>query len=127
MQVVAVDEAQFFPDLAAFVVAAADTHAQTVLVAGLDGDFRRSRFGQVLDLVPHAESVTRLTARCGACGRAAPFSMRLAAPPAGESVVDGGGADKYAPACRACYAAAVEGVGSGSGEGARAAAVEAER
>jgi len=44
--VVAIDEAQFFPDLLPFCALAADRHAKHLLLAGLDGDFRRQRFGQ---------------------------------------------------------------------------------
>jgi len=40
-------QAQFFPDLKDFCVTAADTHRKAVIVAGLDGDFRRESFGQV--------------------------------------------------------------------------------
>ena len=47
LQVIAVDEAQFFPDLLDFCVQAADRDAKVVLVAGLDGDFLRRQFGQV--------------------------------------------------------------------------------
>ena len=39
--VIAIDEAQFFPDLTEFVVAASEHHYRSLLVAGLDGDFRR--------------------------------------------------------------------------------------
>ena len=39
-------QAQFFPDLKEFCVAAADKHHKAVIVAGLDGDFRREAFGQ---------------------------------------------------------------------------------
>jgi len=44
--VFAIDEAQFFGDLLEFCIRAADTEGKLVLVAGLDGDFRRQRFGQ---------------------------------------------------------------------------------
>jgi thymidine kinase len=40
-------QAQFFPDLKEFCVAAVDKHHKAVIVAGLDGDFRRESFGQV--------------------------------------------------------------------------------
>lgn len=56
---------------------AAKSRAFTLLVAGLDGDWTRSAFGGVLQLVPHAESVTRLAARCAFCGEEAHFSVRL--------------------------------------------------
>lgn len=47
VQVIAIDEAQFFGDLVEFCAAAADDDAKHVIVAGLDGDFQRRRFGQV--------------------------------------------------------------------------------
>lgn len=46
-QVIAIDEAQFLPDLLDFCTWAADVDAKHVLLAGLDGDFKRQRFGQV--------------------------------------------------------------------------------
>ena len=47
VDVVAIDEAQFFPDLLDFCTEASDHDNKQVLVAGLDGDFKRQRFGQV--------------------------------------------------------------------------------
>ena len=47
LQVIIIDEAQFFPDLYEFCCTAADEDAKTVIVAGLSGDFRRQKFGQV--------------------------------------------------------------------------------
>ena len=46
-QVLAIDEAQFFGDLVPFCIEAAEGRGQRVIVAGLDGDFLRSKFGQV--------------------------------------------------------------------------------
>ena len=53
-EVIAIDEAQFFPDLMQFCAQAADHEAKQVLVAGLDGDFKRARFGQVCGLLQSA-------------------------------------------------------------------------
>lgn len=100
LQVIAIDEAQFFGDLVEFVVHAADVHKKTVYVAGLDGDFQRQRFGRMLDLVPHADSVTKLVSRCAFCNNAALFSLRISAEQ-GQDLV--GGTDKYRPACRSHY------------------------
>ena len=50
-QVIAIDEAQFFPDLLDFCTTAADLDAKVLLVAGLDGDFQRRQFGQVTSLL----------------------------------------------------------------------------
>ena len=48
--VIAIDEAQFLPDLLPFCMHAADVEHKHVLVAGLDGDFKRQRFGKVRTL-----------------------------------------------------------------------------
>lgn len=55
---------------------------------------------QVLELMPVADSVTKLAAECKFCKRAAHFSLRIAADERQEVV---GGADKYAPVCRRHY------------------------
>lgn len=63
VQVIAIDEAQFFPDLFDSVVRMADDDNKCVYVAGLDGDYKREAFGKdkdMLRLVPHAESVRAL-------------------------------------------------------------------
>ena len=65
--VIAIDEAQFFPDLKMFCSIAADQDTKRVVLAGLDGDFMRRKFGQVLDVVPMADSVTKLTSICRFC------------------------------------------------------------
>ena len=100
--VIAIDEAQFIPDLVSFCVAVADEHNKKVVVAGLDGDFKRGRFGEILDLLPLCDSVTKLTAQCGICSsRPALFSLRTILGESTQELV--GGSDAYKPACRACY------------------------
>jgi len=47
LQVIAIDEAQFFPDLREFCTKAANEDHKQVIVVGLNGDFRREKFGQV--------------------------------------------------------------------------------
>lgn len=56
--------------------------------------------GQMLDAIPFADSVIRLSARCTYCSGAAPFTMRIVADEAQELV---GGAESYAPVCRRHY------------------------
>ncbi|KAG6537415.1 hypothetical protein ZIOFF_002509 [Zingiber officinale] len=65
LDVIGIDEAQFFVDLYDFCCNAADRDQKTVIVAGLDGDYLRRRFGSVLDIILLANSVTKLTARKG--------------------------------------------------------------
>lgn len=98
----AIDEAQFFADLVQFCTEAVEGRGQRVIVAGLDGDFRRRKFGQLLELVPLADSVTKLSSKCAECGAAAPFTLRTAAATATTLI---GGSESYKPACRRCYQA----------------------
>ncbi|CAN7117167.1 unnamed protein product [Brassica rapa subsp. narinosa] len=100
LDVIGIDEAQFFGDLYEFCCKAADDDGKTVIVAGLDGDYLRRRFGAVLDIVPIADSVTKLTARCEVCGQKAFFTLRKTCDTKTELL---GGADVYMPVCRKHY------------------------
>jgi len=76
------------------------------MVASLDGDCYRRRFGHVLDLIPHANEVHKLTAYCDICrdrhGKLtpAPFTARMTSDTTAELV---GGTDIYKAMCRACH------------------------
>jgi len=97
-----IDEAQFFDDLVLFVTCEMENFGKDVIVVGLDGDFNRKPFGQVLNCIPLADRVTRLTALCACCRDGTPglFSFRKV-DQGGQVLV--GGAEAYAPLCRACF------------------------
>lgn len=57
-------------------------------------------FGQILELVPCAESVVKLKAVCMVCYREAAFTKRLGSETAVEVI---GGMDKYMAVCRSCF------------------------
>lgn len=101
---VAVDEGQFFPDLAAGAVALAGAGIH-VVVAALDGSFSQKPFESVSALYPHCDAFDKRTAICGTCRlREAPFTMLRACAQVdasgGELII--GGSDKYHAVCRAC-------------------------
>lgn len=101
-RVVAIDEAQFFErDLIEFCTRAADDDKKHVIIAGLDGDFTRSRFGYVLDMIPLADTVTKLTGTCHLCEEKALFSKRIGGDSDKQEVI--GGAERYIPVCRRHY------------------------
>jgi len=97
-----IDEAQFFDDLVLFAKCEVENFGRHVIVVGLDGDFNRKPFGQVLDCIPLADRVTRLTALCSCCrdGTPALFSHRKV-DQGGQVLV--GGAEAYEPLCRRCF------------------------
>ncbi|EPY86774.1 hypothetical protein CB1_000299011 [Camelus ferus] len=88
-----------FPDIVEFSEAMANA-GKTVIVAALDGTFQRKAFGTILNLVPLAESVVKLTAVCMECFREAAYTKRLGVEKEVEVI---GGADKYHSVCRLCY------------------------
>ena len=65
--VIAIDEGQFFPDLYKYVTEWADRLDIHIVVSGLDGTSERKPFGDILNLIPCAEEVVRLSAFCGIC------------------------------------------------------------
>jgi thymidine kinase len=101
--VVLINEGQFFEDLYP-VVASMLKAGKKIYVSGLDGDFQRKKFGQILDLIPLCDKVTKLTSLCSLCknGEPAIFSMRLTSETQQTLI----GSDNYAPVCRACYKSA---------------------
>ena len=97
-----IDEAQFFPDLCQFVKIAVDQHNKHVVVIGLDGDSEKHNFGQIHQLLPHCDNITKLKALCSLCkdGTPAIFSKKIVNT---SQVVDVGSTDKYMAVCRSCY------------------------
>ena len=98
--VILINEGQFFPDLYDVVVDMLNCNKK-IYICGLDGDFERKKFGQILDLIPLCDKVTKLTSLCSQCKNGTPgiFSMRLTNETA-QTVV---GSDNYIPVCRKCY------------------------
>lgn len=77
VQVIAVDEVQFFGnEIIAICEHLADKGVR-VIVAGLDTDFRGEPFGPMPELLARAEFVTKLSAACTVCGCAATRTQRL--------------------------------------------------
>lgn len=105
-EVVAIDEAQFFPpDLIDVVEALADS-GRRVMIAGLDRNFRGEPFGIMPTLFSRAEFVSKLSAVCVKCGAPATRTQRLVNnQPASynDPLVLIGGQDSYEPRCRHCH------------------------
>jgi thymidine kinase len=74
-----IDEAQFFPDLKTSVIHLVEVMNKNVVIVGLDGDFHREKFGQILDLIPFADTCVKQTSLCEFCKDMTPgiFSLKL--------------------------------------------------
>ncbi|MCK9256266.1 MAG: thymidine kinase [Bacteroidales bacterium] len=100
VDVVGIDEAQFFDDGIIEVCIKLANQGIRVIVAGLDMDFLGRPFGPMPALFSVAEYVTKVHAVCMHCGDLAQFSYRFSE---NESVVVLGEKDIYKPLCRRCY------------------------
>lgn len=96
-----INEGQFFQRLKDVVVDMVDVHHKEVYVCGLDGDFERRPFGEILQLIPYCDSVEKLASLCAKCcdGTRAIFSYRTTT----ESEQKVIGSANYIPLCRKCY------------------------
>ena len=71
-QLIIIEEAQFFTGLYEMVAKLVEVYKKDVIVVGLDGDSERKPFGEILQLIPLADNLTKLTALCKRCGDGTP-------------------------------------------------------
>ena len=100
VDVVGIDEAQFFDDGLVDVCNKLANQGIRVIVAGLDMDYLGNPFGPIPSLVASAEYVTKVHAICIRCGSLAHYSFRKVND---DSLVVLGETESYEPLCRKCY------------------------
>lgn len=105
VDVVGIDEAQFFDIELVNVCNQLASRGARVIVAGLDMDFSGKPFGPIPALMATAEYVTKVHAVCMRCGNLANHSLRLNA---SKSLVQLGEKDNYEPVCRSCFTKAMK-------------------
>jgi thymidine kinase len=99
VQVVGIDEVQFFDDGVVEVCMQLADAGIRVIAAGLDQDYMRRPFGPMPALLAVAEEVSKMHAVCVRCGGAAHYSQRVSG---GDAQVQVGDAS-YEARCRSCY------------------------
>ena len=99
--IIIINEGQFFSDLLDSCILWCETYGKDIIISGLDGDFKRKPFGQMLELIPYADSVIKLKAFCVICkdGTNAHFTKRLS----DESMQVVIGTTNYIAVCRKHY------------------------
>ncbi|MDL2303738.1 thymidine kinase [Bacteroides sp. OttesenSCG-928-D19] len=100
IDVVGIDEAQFFDNGIIDVCEKLANSGIRVIVAGLDMDFKGQPFGPMPGLCAIAEEVSKMHAICVNCGNLANFSHRTVE---NDKQVLLGETEKYEPLCRTCY------------------------
>ena len=104
--VIGIDEAQFFNGLKDAVMHLVEEKGKRVLVAGLSGNYLREPFGELIQMIPVCDRVTKLSSCCSICAKAkqikqAHFSHRIHSDIKKEILV--GAKDEYIPLCRECF------------------------
>ena len=94
-----INEAQFFKDLKSWVLFQVETCNKNVILCGLDSDYKREKFGEILDLIPHANKITKLYGNCSKCDNESIYTHRISNEINQEVI----GTDNYIPVCRTCY------------------------
>lgn len=105
IDVVGIDEAQFFDNGLVEVCNELANRGVRVIVAGLDMDFKGVPFGPIPALCAVADEVTKVHAICVRCGALAYVSHRLVN---NDKRVMFGEQSEYEPLCRECYRKALE-------------------
>lgn len=106
VDIVGIDEAQFFNEEIVPVCEALALRGTRVIVAGLDMDYMGRPFGQMPKLLAIADFITKLHAICVKCGNLASMSYRKI-PMQGQVLL--GEKDVYEPRCRKCYYEGLDG------------------
>lgn len=105
IDVVGIDEAQFFDDEIVHVCNALANRGIRVIVAGLDMDYKGNPFGPMPALMATAEYVTKVHAVCTKTGNLAHYSHRKVE---GDNLVLLGEVEEYEPLSRAAYFKEIE-------------------
>ncbi len=100
VDVIGIDEAQFFDDELPSVCNQLANKGIRVIVAGLDMDYLGKPFGPIPALLAMAEYVTKVHAICVGCGDIAQHSHRIVT---SDKLVVLGEIESYEPLCRACF------------------------
>lgn len=106
IDVVGIDELQFFPKEIVPIISLLIEQGKRVIVSGLDLDFRGEPFGIIPTVMALADSVTKLNAICSSCGLNSHFSQRIVnGEPAkyDDPLMLVGAAETYEPRCRSCF------------------------
>jgi thymidine kinase len=94
-----INEAQFFTNIDRVVLHLHNVLKKDVILCGIDLDYKREKFGSMMNLVPSATKVYALKGVCKLCAGASQFSHRTVA----NSLQILIGYSQYIPLCEKCY------------------------
>jgi thymidine kinase len=99
-----IDEGQFFTDLFDTITFWIDNYNIDIVVAGLDGDYKRQPIGDILKLIPYSNKCQKYNSLCYCCKNIqceAPFTFRINKNNNEQILI--GSSESYIPLCRKHY------------------------
>jgi thymidine kinase len=104
-EIIIIEELQFFEDAFEFITNSADIDKKIIVAIGLNGDYNRKPFENITKLIPHADSITKLSALCKYCsdGTEAHFSKLIKNDNDNTNQILVGGIEKFEAVCRKHY------------------------
>lgn len=105
--VIGIDECQLFNNsnnMNQIILQVVDVMNKKVIMSGLNGDFKRKKFGNIIDMIPHCDSIIKLYPYCSLCAKNNKVEKALFSKKITDNIntVDVG-YDNYIPVCRECY------------------------
>lgn len=102
IETIFIDEGQFFPDLKENVLKLVEEYNKNIVIVGLDGDFNRNKFGQILDLIPYCDTCVKIKSLCVLCNDMTPaiFTKKISN---NDNQVEIGNENIYRAVCRYHY------------------------
>ena len=96
-----INEAQFFTDLKLWVEFCLKILNKNLILCGLDLDYKREQFGELLDLTPLSKKIHKMQGKCSTqnCNNLTEFTHRIT----NDKQLILIGNDEYIPLCRKCY------------------------
>tara|TARA_B110001450_G_scaffold256350_5_gene286474 strand:- start:5511 stop:6080 length:570 start_codon:yes stop_codon:yes gene_type:complete len=94
-----INEAQFFSNLKLWTMHVLDIMRKNVILCGLDLDYKKEQFGELLDLKCRANKFIQLTGKCNNCSNPSMYTHRISEEEQ-QLVI---GVTNYIPVCEECY------------------------
>ena len=102
IKIIHINEAQFYINLKNIVIDLVENKNITIYIYALDGDYKRQKFGEILDLIPYCDTLHKLSGKCYYCNNVSIFSHRIAN--SNEQILENNDNNpSYIPVCRNCY------------------------
>jgi thymidine kinase len=94
-----INEAQFFTNLKKWVLYLRNAASKNIVLCGLDLDYKREKFGELMDLTIYATNTVQTFGKCHNCKNLSVFTHRLVDDKAQVLI----GSSEYIPVCEECW------------------------